>query len=86
MTLTKAQLREQQLQAALTAVSERPGSTAYAVGIHVPVPQPQHRPDILAVSAPLTLVLSLLAELEKQGKVYAVADPRGQQWHPAEGQ
>jgi hypothetical protein len=83
MTLTKVLIRMQQLQAALKAVTDRPGITAYGVGIHVPVGQPDPSSGVLAVSAPMTLTLSLLAELERQGKVYAVADPKGQRWYPA---
>lgn len=83
--MTKAQLRKRQLEAALAAVTEKPGITAYGVGLHVPVEQPEGLvTEVVANSAPATLVLSLLAELERDGKVYAVADRRGQRWHPAE--
>ena len=84
--MTKAQLREWQLQEALKAVTAQPGITAYTVGLHVPVDQPDGLvTEIVANSAPLTLVLSLLGDLEKQGAVRSVADPKGRQWYPVAG-
>lgn len=83
MTLTKALIRMQQLQAVLAALAERPGKTAYTIGLSVPVPQPGPSSGLLAVSAPMTLTLSLLAELEKQGKVRSEAEQRGRRWYLA---
>jgi len=86
MTLTKALIRMQQLQAVLAALAERPGRTAYMIGLNVPVQQPEQPSDLLAVSAPMTLTLSLLAELERQGKTRVEADPKGNRWYLAESQ
>jgi hypothetical protein len=82
---TKAQIRDEQLRIALDAVTENPGITAYLVGICIPVRDPDG--GLVAVSAPLKLTMSLLAELEKSGRVRAVPDPKGERWYPVgEGQ
>jgi hypothetical protein len=83
--VNKAQLRERQLQAVAAILAEKPGLTAFQVGFHIPVEHPA-RSEILASSAPLTLVLSLLCELEKQGRVRAELNPKGALWYPAEEQ
>jgi hypothetical protein len=80
----RTRLRQQQLREALEAVTARPGITAYTVGTHVSVPGMLRPPEgVLAVSAPLTLVLSLLAGLEREGRVRAEPDPKGNRWYPA---
>lgn len=81
--MTKAQARERQMEAALRAVTEKPGITAYTVSLSVPAEQPGASPGVPAVPAPMTLVLSLLAGLEKAGKVRMERDPDGSRWYPA---
>lgn len=66
----RSQLHDQQLADVLAVLAERPGLTAYEIGISVTDPAP-----------PLTLTLGLLRELEAAGKVYAQPDPNGQRWY-----
>jgi hypothetical protein len=76
-----------QLDAVLAAVAEKPGRTAYQIGLHVPVPQPspaeQIATGLLAVSAPLSLVVRLLAYLQAAGKLRSEPDPKGARWYLA---
>jgi hypothetical protein len=79
---TKRDLEGFQLAAILTALAEKPGLTAYALGICVPVAQPVPAELIAtARSAPPTLVLHLLGQLEKSGRVRMEPDPKGNRWY-----
>ncbi len=86
----RAELRAAQLAATVDALTDaalngKPGLTVYALSIHIPVLQPRgldpQRPGLLATSAPLTLVLKLLADLETAGTVRQQPDPDGARWH-----
>jgi hypothetical protein len=85
-----AQLRAAQLAAVLDALADaalagKPGVTAHALAVHVPVYQPTpaetKATGVLACSAPLTLVLKLLAELQQAGQVRQDPAPGGARWH-----
>jgi hypothetical protein len=80
-----AELRRRQLDAILAALAEQDGQTAYMLGPHVPVPPPTIHAavvsGVLAVSAPMTLVLNLLAELNLDGRVWCEPDQHGARWH-----
>lgn len=83
--MTKRQeLRERQTADVLAALGEHPGMTAYLLGVYVQVPQPsdedwmEGRP---VTSAPLTLVMGLLSDLQRAGKVRAEPDEHGQRWY-----
>lgn len=75
--MTSAGTRDAQLAAVLSTLAQRPGRSAYALTAHVPVQQPgpaeQRRTGVLAVSAPLDLVLDLLRELS--GKTRSTRHP-----------
>lgn len=73
------ELWSEQLAATLEAVTDHPGSTAYQLSAHVPLPPPVI--GELRRPFPMTLMLSLLAELAKHSQVYAVPDKRGQRWY-----
>lgn len=77
----KAQLRERQLEAVLAALAARPGLTVYGLGGCVPVAPPDPPSPVRA--APAVLVISLLGELERQGKVSKERDPEGNRWYLA---
>jgi hypothetical protein len=77
---SKAQLREQQLQAVLAAVTEHPGSTAFQAGAFM-LGELARGAGLSGTAVPVTTVLSALAELEKAGRVRMEADPKGSRWY-----
>lgn len=79
MAADRATLRAAQLAAVLGALAAEPGLTAYQVGLHIP-PDPG-RAGVLARTAPLTLSLNLLSDLEKTGRARHVDDPKGNRWY-----
>jgi hypothetical protein len=87
--LSASELRTRQREAALKTVTDHPGWTAYMIGMYVPVPQPtvgeRVKTGLLAVSADMTLVLALLADLAKDGKVRSEPDDQRLRWYPLQG-
>jgi hypothetical protein len=83
-TVLPRERHSEQLAFVLAAVTGQPGRTAYQLSPGLPMPEPPigelHRP------VPMTLMLALLGELAKDGKVRAVPDPKGQRWYPAGGE
>jgi hypothetical protein len=83
----RAELRAAQLTAVTDALTDaalkgEPGLTVYVLGMHVPIIQPgTAEPGVLASSAPLSLVIKLLAELEQAGTVRQEPCEGGARWH-----
>jgi hypothetical protein len=74
-----AELRAQ----TLAVVRAQPGLSAYTIGTHLPVPRADPGQYQWRVF-PMTTLLKILADLAKDGHVYAVPNPAGQQFHPTE--
>jgi hypothetical protein len=81
----KQLLEARQLATIVDVLANFPGKTAYQLSIYVPVKQPtpevQRLTGLLAVSAPLTLVLKLLGQLEDAGRVRSEPAPNGVRWY-----
>jgi hypothetical protein len=77
-TPTDAALEAAQIDAILTALAEQPGSTAYTVGLRLPFTRITGQ---AARSAPMTLTLRLLGQLQDAGRVRSERNPRGARWY-----
>jgi hypothetical protein len=73
----------QNLAKALDVITHNPGLTAYGVSLYFD-PEPVPPGELRRSCFPMTGILALTKELIKDGKVYAVPNPRGQQFYPRE--
>jgi hypothetical protein len=73
----------EQRAAALTAVRADPGTTAYRVSLHLPMPEAAPG-ELIRKHFPMTLMLAILADLRADGLIRSVPNPRGQQFYPIE--
>jgi hypothetical protein len=72
--------RARQREALMEALIDNPGATAFLASLNVPV-APVKPGEFLPASPPMTLILSLLGELERDGLARSVPDPKGKQWY-----